>query len=192
GLASSSSLRPSTLAQQPAFDNNEGRDLQLLGLQDLPWKGQALRPPRLEDLPLRLVEGGVALPPAQEPAQDRVDRRLPPRQQEGCHGGGREEALAQDGQAPAWCCWCRRRRHPCQAQPEPPGSRCAACRRPRAGQGRQEGEGVEEGQEPGQQGPPGRKGLARSGWKGRRSLRPLISLETRWWTLRCATVVETL
>lgn len=55
-------------------------------------------PPQLRDL-----EGGVALPAAQEPAQDRVDDRLPPRQQEGCLGGGGQEALAQDGQAPAWC-----------------------------------------------------------------------------------------
>lgn len=85
--------------------------------------------PRRRRAQLRDLEGGVALPAAQEPAQDRVDDRLPPRQQEGRLGGGGQEALAQDGQAPARRRRRRRVGHPCQAQPAAGGPRCSAVRR---------------------------------------------------------------
>jgi len=54
------------------------------------------------DLPVQHVQERVSDAPAQEPAQDRLDRRIPPHAQEGYHRGGRKEARAQERQAPAW------------------------------------------------------------------------------------------
>lgn len=91
-----------------------------------PYPSRRTRLPRTSDAgptQLHRIQAGVPLPPAQEPAQDRVDRCLPSRQQEGCHRGGCQEALAQDGQAPAWYRRCRPLEHLGPEEPEARGPR---------------------------------------------------------------------
>lgn len=95
--------------------------------------------------PLRKLQERIPLLAAQKPAQDRVDAGLPPHAQEGRHGGGREEALAADCEAPARDRRRGPRHHRGAAEPDECGPCAAAVGGDYEGEDGEEGEGGEEG-----------------------------------------------
>ncbi|KAJ2770202.1 hypothetical protein IWQ56_002257, partial [Coemansia nantahalensis] len=120
------------------------RDLQPVGVQDLPQPRTHVREQGQQDVPLPELEDRVAVPPEEERARSRVDPDLPQAEPQGCQRGGCEEAHPPRRQVQPRRCWCLVGRDQRAPHGEARGARRGPRRGGHQGQGEAQGRGHQE------------------------------------------------